>query len=374
MPQQHTTWAEVDLAALAHNLSEVRRRLAGRAELAAVVKSNAYGHGARECAQALVAAGASWLAVSSPAEIAEQGLREVAPGMPILAMISLMPGELGWVDDETRVTLSSLEQARALEEALSGTGRRLTVHLKADTGMGRLGQWGDKFLELARYAQKSASFEVEGLFTHLAQASPGAPSLAPQVGEFDRLRAELGREGLLPPVVHLAASGGMFVAPFEGCNLVRCGLLLYGGYPDGSESVPLELRPVMKLASRLVQVKWMPKGAGVSYNHLYHLERDSLVAVAPIGYAEGLSIQLTNRGFALVRGQRCRILGRVCMGMTLLDVTEVEGAAFGDEAVFLGAQGNDRITMEEIAKWAGTARHAVTTTISPLIPRVFTNL
>jgi alanine racemase len=355
-----STVADVDLDAVAHNLKtisaflEAEPRVRGTAApgIVAVVKANAYGHGAVPVAKALENAGATMLACADIEEAVT--LRRAGVGVEILVFGALGVSDVsGIFEHRLTPTISTPSAGRALQAAAAARGVRLRYHLKIDTGMNRLGLRYDNLPRTWPELMASDNLEIEGLYTHFATAdNPDSPLMEEQRARFERVRAQLAADGVRPRLVHAANSAALLRDSRVWYDLVRPGLLLYGVVPPPLAST-LPLRPALSLRSRLVAVKHIRAGEIVSYGARFAAERPTRIAVVPAGYADGLDTRLEGRGTALVRGRRARVVGAVCMDMLMLDITDIE-AYPGDEVVFLGTQGDDRIDVRELASAIGT--------------------
>jgi len=366
------TWAEIDLEALAHNFREVQRLVGAGVGVLAVVKADAYGHGAVPCARAFAALGAAMLGVACAEEATE--LRRAGIRTPILILSCVLPDEVDEIlAADAAVNVSDLETARAMSAVATGRGATLAVHLKVDTGMGRQGVWADQAAATAHAVARLPGLRLDGIFTHFASADDPAEvdfTMA-QVDDFVAVLRELEASGLAIPLRHCANSPAILNYPAAYFNLVRPGLMLYGARycqaaPDGAT-----LRPVMTLKSRVTLVKAVAPGQTLSYGRTFTATRQMRVAVIPAGYADGLDRRLSNRGWALVRGRRVPIVGRVCMDQTLLDVTDVPEVMTGDEVVLYGEQSGQRIPIEEVAALLETVPNEVMCAVSRRVPRIY---
>lgn len=366
------TRAEVDLSALRHNLA-LARKLAAPAEVLAVVKANAYGHGALQVARALEEEGVSLLGVA----LVEEGLelRNAGVKAPILVLGGSYEG--GWdlmVEYGLVPTIFRAEHLEALERAAAAAGREVTAHLKVDTGMGRIGvrlpELG-AFLERSRAAKR---VRVDGLASHFANADLADASLTrEQVSRFQEALAMLRAQGQAPTWRHLSNSAAVLDLPEarDGSlfNLVRPGIMLYGVSP-AKWLCGEQLRPVLSWKSGVTHLKTVPPGTPISYGSTWVAPRESRIATLPVGYADGYSRMNSSRAAVLVRGRRAPIVGRVCMDMCMADVTEVPGVEVGDEVVLLGVQGSERVSAEELAAISGTIHYEVLCAIGARVPRL----
>ena len=359
-------WAEVDLEALTLNVRSLKARANGAA-LMAVVKANSYGHGAVAVARAALAAGADRLGVICVDE-GEQ-LRRAGIGAPILVMGHTPATDAArLVDLSLTATVASRETAEALARATAQRGARLAVHLKVDTGLNRYGLTPTEALALADWLRNVPSLEVEGLFTHFASADEADKGYTlDQHARFRRVAEELD----WIPVRHVSNTASLLDMPELSMEMVRPGLGIYGLYPPGDVRRDLGLVPALSLKSRIVRLTALAPGDPVSYGRTWRAARRSLVGLVMCGYADGLPRSQSNRGSVLVRGQRAPIVGRVCMDMCMVDVTDVPGVATNDEAVLIGGQGQERIGADEVADLAGTISYEILSAISARVPRLY---
>jgi alanine racemase len=355
------TWAEVDLAQIAENLRRVRRR-AGRSKVMFVVKANAYGHGAAQCALAAQRTKtADWLGVSS----VEEGvsLRAAGVRLPVLVLGSLYPFEsfLAAAEYGLTPTVASLESARRLVAAAERVGRPLGCHLKIDTGMGRIGVGAAAASSVADFLAAQRTVRLEGIYTHLARAESSASFTRAQLVRFQQaLRGLKIPKGAL---LHAANSAAAVGYPAARLDLVRPGGAAYGLIPGFS--------PVLSLKSKIVYVKTLGKGATVGYGSTFRARRATRVATVPVGYADGYSRGLSNRGRVLIDGAPCPVIGRVSMDMITVDVSSRPAARVGDDAVLIGRQGRAEVTAEDLAKTLGTISYEITCAVAARVPRVY---
>ncbi|MEY4950103.1 MAG: hypothetical protein RL698_2314 [Pseudomonadota bacterium] len=357
----------IDLDALAHNLGEVRRLVGPRVRICAVVKANAYGHGAAPVSRRLLAGGAQMLAVASLDEAHE--LRRGGVAAPILVLGGVAPADAGaavelglsivaW-DGESLATLASAVPA----------GRRLRVHLKVDTGLGRLGARPRDLAGLAS-AALAGPFEVEGVLSHLASGEvEDHPTVEEQQRAFEDAIAALAEGGLRPALRHLANSGALLAHPSTHYDMVRPGLVLYGALPAPALAARIRVRPVMQLRATVLQVKDVEPGAGIGYGSTHRMARHGRIAVLHLGYAQGVPRALSNRGTAILRGHPAPIVGMVSMDHTTVDATAIPEARAGDEAILWGsdAPGNDVMSVGALA---GTLGYELLTGVPREVPRI----
>lgn len=353
------TWAVIDLGAIAHNVQVLRGRIPPRTAFMAVVKADAYGHGAAPVAEAALAAGASWLGVATAEEVLELRAAGIAARTLILG-----PVPADWLPAVARDCMITLADHASLDvlHGLPGP-HRPRVHIKIDTGMTRLGVAVDELPALLA-AIDPARIVVEGVYTHLACADDSDPSMTrAQLTTFARA-AELVRARFPGAICHAAASAGVLGHPEAALDLVRIGIALYGVAPAPHLSVPL--RPVMTLSSRVIRTRHVAAGTPVSYGATYRPQRATTIATVPVGYADGYPRALSNAGVMRIGGQRHPIAGRVCMDFTMLDVGDAP-VREGDEVTVFGPW----LPAAEVAASAGTIAYELFCRVGPRVPRLF---
>ncbi|MFJ4498661.1 alanine racemase [Streptomyces sp. NPDC088864] len=365
--------AEIDLAALRANVRELRARTAG-AHLMAVVKADAYGHGAVPCARAAQEAGATWLGTATPQEAL--ALRAAGLGGRMLCWLWTPGGP--WreaIEADVDVSVSGLWALREVTAAAVAAGRPARIHLKADTGLGRAGCQPADWPELvaaARAAERAGTVRVTGLWSHFACADePGHPSIALQLNTFREMVAYAEKAGIEPEVRHLANSPATLTLPESHFDLVRTGIAMYGisPSPELGTSADLGLRPVMTLAASVALVKHVPAGHGISYGHHYTTPRGTTLGLIPLGYADGIPRHASGRGPVLVGGVRRTVAGRVAMDQFVVDLDGDEPAP-GDEAVLFGPGDRGEPSAEDWARAADTIAYEIVTRIGARVPRV----
>ena len=367
------TVARVDLEAIRDNFGAISRFVAaagGRAPgIVAVVKANAYGHGAVEVARALEGAGAAMLACAD----IEEGivLRRGGVQVPILVFGALSVSDLdGLFTDRLTPTISTPSAGRALQDAAARHGVVLHCHLKIDTGMNRLGFRHDNLDATIPEIAGSAHLAIDAVYTHFATADDAEhPLFGEQRERFESALARLPGLGVDAPVRHAANSAALLRDERVWYDLVRPGLLLYGIVPPPLAAT-IALRPALSLSSRIVAVKGLRAGEGTGYGMKTVVERPTTIAVVPAGYADGLDLRLAGRGHMLVRGRRAPIVGSVCMDMTMIDVTGTD-AAPGDEVVILGRQDDEMMDVREMAAAVGTIPYELLCRVGARIQRVY---
>ena len=364
------TWAEINLNNLAANFNQVKQRASPTARVMAVVKANAYGHGAVECARRLAREGADWFGVALPEEGIE--LREAGITEPILTLGGYWPGQAAaCIRHRLTSVVYRLDMIETLNQAAANAGVVADVHVKVDTGMGRLGVRFDQLSEFVAALDQFRNVRIDGIMTHLAAADEAAcePLTRDQIQRFDDAVTVFRDHGFRPTHLHLANSAGVYGHREAWGNLVRPGGVLYGLWRDvlpPSTSEP-GLLPVMSLHSRICLLKWVPAGETIGYGCTFEASRRSLIATLPVGYHDGYMRGLSNRGHVIVRGMFAPVVGRISMDLTLIDVTDVAGVEIDDQVTLLGL----KITAEELARIVGTLSYEVTCGVSGRVPRVY---
>ena len=376
--------AEIDLNAIAHNIGELRRITHPDARLMGVVKANGYGHGAIEVARCALQNGAEVLGVAR----IEEGIqiREAGIEVPILIFGYTLP-ELtaDLLEYDLTQTVYTCASAQALSQTATSLKKKIKIHLKVDTGMGRLGLLAQNFqpnnsvginadaIEETLAIASLSGLELEGIFTHFATADSADKTYAEdQLDFFMNFLNQLRKAGLEPPVRHAANSAACIDMPQSHLDMVRPGIASYGLYPsDEVNKKRVSLKPAMALKSQIIHHKKVPAGFKVSYGSIHETRRATTIATIPIGYADGLNRLLSSGGQMLVHGHRAPIIGRVCMDLTMLDVGHIKNVQMGDEVVIFGQQGSDAITVDEIASSLNTINYEIVSTITARVPRVY---
>ncbi len=369
------TWAEIDLHHLAANFDSIKARVSPGVRVMAMVKANAYGHGAVECARHLADGRADWFGVATPEEAIE--LRGAGIEQPILCLGGVWSGQADvYLQHKLTAVAYRLDMLDALNRAARDAGVLADVHVKVDTGMGRLGVRFDQLPEFVTGLQQFANLRVDGVMTHFAAADDSAcqPLTQNQIERFNQAVSLFRQHGYQPTYLHLANSAGIYGQPQSRGNMIRPGGALYGLWRD---VLPVQvsdpqLQPVMSLYSRISLLKWVPPGETLGYGCTFEASRRSLIATLPIGYHDGFMRGLSNRAHVIVRNSYAPVVGRVSMDFTLVDVTNVAGVTLDDKVTLLG-RGPDKleITAEELARIAGTLSYEVTCGISDRVPRVY---
>ena len=371
------TWAEIDLNNLAANFQRVKQLVSPTARVMAVVKANAYGHGAVECAHRLAREGADWFGVALPEEGIE--LRESGITQPILCLAGYWPGQAAaCIRHGLTSVVYRLEMIEALNQAAANAGVVADVHVKIDTGMGRLGVRFDQLGEFVAALSQFRNVRIDGVMTHLAAADDAScqPLTRDQIERFDDAITVFREHGYRPTHLHLANSAGVYGYRETWGNLVRPGGVLYGLWRDvlGLATPSPGLLPVMSLHSRICLLKWVPPGETIGYGCTFEASRRSLIATAPVGYHDGYMRGLSNRAHVIVRGMYAPVVGRVSMDLTLIDVTDVAGVEVDDQITLLGWNREDaelKITAEDLGRIVGTLSYEVTCGVNERVPRVY---
>jgi alanine racemase len=365
------TWAEIDLDAIAFNLRAFQKHVGERVKVIAVVKANAYGHGAAPVARAALQAGAGMLAVHRAIEGVE--LRNAGIGAPTLVMGYTPPSGAALVAEwQLTPSVITLEFAQALSGRAVALGCTIPVHLKVDTGMNRYGLMPGEVLDFLRAVQRLPGLVVEGMFTHFATADWADESAARgQLAVFNDVRAAVSGTGITVPLVHAANSAATMRLREAHFDAVRPGIAMYGLDPSSEWPPVFEIRPALTLKSLVARVRSLPAGAAVGYSRTYVAPKPTVAALVPVGYGDGYHRILSNKGIVLVRGQRAPVLGRVSMDQIVIDVGHIPGVQMDDEVVLVGRQGQAHLPAEEVAQLAGTINYEVTTGLLPRVARLY---
>ena len=378
MAHHRATRAEIDLTAFRHNLQNLRKYLDPQTRIMAIVKADAYGHGAVSCARIAVESGA---ANYLGAGVIEEGieLRENGLNAPILILGSIFPDE---AEDLVRHNLATILCTQPLAQALSKEAEKqdktVSVHIKVDTGMNRLGISPENLPALLDQVRNLKNLKIEAVSTHFSSADDEDLSVTQaQLEKFQTALTILQKEGVHTPIVHCANTSALFKFPESHFNMVRPGLILYGVLPSPSLRPVIDqgensFQPVMQWKSQIILLKPIAKNQPVSYSGSFTTQRDSLIATLPIGYADGLHRMLSNKMDVLIRGRRAPQVGNICMDMILIDVTDIPDVQAGDEVVIFGRQGDEMISVEELAVKGKTIPYEILCSVSKRVPRIYT--
>ena len=370
IPRGRPTVCFIDLKALGWNFRQIRSKVGPQVKVLSIVKANGYGHGATIIAKALAAEGSDAFGVATLEEGVE--LRQAGIRTPILVLAGAHADQVDqFFDNALTPVVHAPESLKELELAAHASKKTLTVHLKVDTGMGRLGFLAAEIDSWLPKIKKLKALKIEGVFSHFSQAETVEGRYTQQQLRIFQIVVErLRAEGIAPSLVHLANSAATITLPAAYFDMVRPGLMLYGIYPSPAMASQICLKPVLSWKTRIVQLKKVPAGSSISYGQTFVTKRESLIATLPVGYADGYPRLLSNRGEVLVGGKRAPVAGRVCMDLTMIDVTDIEKIQPGDEVVLLGHQGDAEISVDEMAAWANTISYEILTSISNRVPRI----
>lgn len=363
-------WAEINLDNYRHNIKVIKKRYPDT-KVMAVVKADGYGHGAVQVAEAALRGGAERLAIA----IVDEGieLRQAGFEVPIQILGGTGEEQLEQVVDYDLIqTVFELEIVKKLSKIAGQKDKKVKVHLKVDTGMGRVGVRPEEAAEMAEAILKIPNIELEGLMTHFATADEEDKSYTMQQAQGYRLALkEIEEKGIDIPVKHVANSATLIDLPDLKYDMIRPGIISYGLWPSDQVSHQIDVKPVMEWKAEVIYVKEVPAGTGISYGKTYVTEEKTKVATLPLGYADGYSRHLSNKGQVLIKGQRADVIGRVCMDQFMVDVSHIDDINVGDEVVLLGKQGDDFISAEEMAEWIGTINYEVVCDVSKRVPRYY---
>ena len=373
------TWCEIDLKALAYNFEQLQKlaakNMAHAAGIMPVIKADAYGHGMLQVAECLTACGCKYFGVSNVSE--GVALRAAEFKQKILLFESTLVAEAkDIIEYKLTPTVCALEMAHALDQAARGAGLQIHVHIKIDTGMGRLGVNEDQalaFVEALR--QQCPNLVLEGIYTHFPVADSDRDFTLGQMRRFRDIVYSLENQFITFSFVHAGNSMGLGDYKSELFNLARPGIMLYGIYPLEDLKKKVHLKPVMSVKARIIFVQTIAKGRGISYGHTFKAKEDITVAVLPLGYSNGYLRSLSNKAFVLVAGVRCPVVGRVTMDQIIVDITAVtllgKTPKIGDEAVIMGTQKGTSISVDEIAHWADTISYEILCSLGNRLPRSY---
>ena len=370
---ERPTWLEIDLNAIANNTRRIKELVGPRVHVMVSIKANGYGHGAVKVACVALCNGADMLGVAAVNEALQ--LREAGLGVPILVYGYIPSWQMREaVRQDLTVTLYTSDAARSLSRVAQALNRTARVHVKIDSGMGRLGVRAEEIEEivaLLREIRELPGLELEGLFTHFATADACDQTHARlQLTRFRRVLQRIEAERLRPPIVHAANSAALFRLPEAHFDMVRPGIAIYGLDPSANLRLPEGFRAALSFKTQVAQVKLIPAGECIGYGCTHRTERPTLIAVLPVGYADGFRRGPANWGSVLVHGQEAPLLGRVCMDQCMIDISHIPQVCVGDEVVLIGRQGKAVLTAEMVAQRLGTIHYEVVSEILARVPRV----
>lgn len=364
------TWAEIDLGAISYNCKKIKAILGKKTDIMAVVKANAYGHGIVDASKVLEKIKIRYLGVATLDEALV--LRKAKVKLPILILGSLLPEEAGVaVKNKITLTLCNKELLKALRD-IAGKKLKPKVHIKLDTGMGRIGVWHEDAIEFIREVRKNKGIDIEGVYTHFSIAGRDKFFTQYQIDSFEEILLDLERFGISIPLRHAANSIACVDWKKSHLNMVRPGIIIYGIYPKRNFPRLIKLKPAFSLKTKIAFLKNAPPGRSISYGRTYITQAHTKIATIPIGYADGYGRILSNKAEVLVRGQRAPVVGKVTMDQTMIDVGHVKNAKVGDEVTLIGKQGREEIRIERLARLAGTIPYEIVTGITSRVPRIYT--
>lgn len=378
MKQKPITWLAISIKALKHNVTQFKKIVQKKSQLMAVVKSNAYGHGLIESAKIFKQAGCNWLGTVNLDEALL--LRKSGIKGRILILSYFHPDKLiEALRQNITLTIYHYKAAQQIDRISKKLRQRTKIHFKVDTGTSRLGILSEKCLPIIRKIKKLKNIELEGIFSHLADAeNPNQKFTNIQLNRFNLLISNLKKENISIPIKHFACSAATLLNIKSHLNLVRLGISLYGLYSIENNSRRIrkiysqfKLEPALSWYTKIIQIKELPAKSNIGYGLSYKTSKKIKIALIPIGYWEGYDRKLSNKGEVLIHGHRCKIRGRVCMNLSMVDITKLKNVKVGDRVTLIGQDGKQKILASELAKKTDTINYEVITKINPLIPRFY---
>ena len=373
------TWAQIDIEAVRYNFKNIKEKLGKGVKMLCVLKADAYGHGASFLVREYEKMGADWYGVSNIDEALQ--LRKAGAIKPIL-IFGYTPEECAEILHKNNISQAvfSLEYAKKLHEVCKAKGIKVKAHIKIDTGMSRIGFFSqtkesqEKSVNEIIEISKMSGIEIEGIFTHFSVADDVTNNKEYTLMQFSNFKAvinALEENGVKISLKHCCNSGGILNFPDMQMNMVRAGVILYGLYPSDEVRNKIDLKPVMQLKTVVSQVKEVPSNIGVSYGRTFVTSKKIKIASVPIGYADGYSLKFSNNSFMLIHGKKAKLIGRVCMDQAMLDVTDLENVKEGDEVTVFGKDGDNFLTVDELAKKTDTINYEIVCLIGKRVPRVY---
>jgi len=364
-------WVEIDLDRLKSNLRRVMDWVGPSRKVLVAVKADAYGHSSVAVSKALAQEGVDMLGVASLEEAIE--LKRGGAPVPLLILSPSSFVEIPEIVAEGLVsTVSNMEYARRLSAVARAANRRMKVHVEVDTGMGRTGVNYADAVEFIQQLSEAEFIQIEGVFTHFADAErPDKSFVLAQLERFNKVLEGLKERSVEIPLIHAANSAALLDVKESHFNMVRPGLVIYGIYPSQTVNRHVDVEPVMTFKARVAHLNRIRAGESVSYGRTFTARREMTVAVVSVGYGDGYPRALSNKGEVLIAGKRFKIVGLVCMDLTMVDVTDDEGIHMGDEVVLIGKSGKEEITASDVAELSNTISYDVTCSVGPRVPRVF---
>jgi len=371
-PHLRPAWLEVSKSALAYNCRNIKKKLGRKVELLAMVKANAYGHGAVECSKIFLKNGVTSLGVA----IIEEGieLRQAGIRAPILVAYPELEGrEELVVNYNLEQTVTDLIFAKKLSKLAAKKRKKVNLYIKVDTGMGRYGLTPQQSVDLIKQLLKLPAVQVKGLMSHFSSAFMQDKTYTyEELERFNQTLRLLKQEKIVVPIKSIANSSATLDMPDAYFNQARVGILLYGIYPSAENTRSVPVRQAASLKARISFLKRVPAGTPISYMRTFHTQKESVIATLPIGYADGYDFKLSNQGSALVHGKEVPVVGRVCMDTLMLDVTEVPTVKVGDEAIFFGKQNGSELSLDKAAERGGILSYSLITRMGKRLPIVYT--
>ncbi len=366
------THAEIDLGAIRYNFSQIKKRIAPHVKILVAVKANAYGHGMLEVSRALAACGVDYFGAGTVDEALQ--LKKARLNIPILNLTAIARREAeAIVDNNIIQTVPDAVMAAMLNNIAQKKKKKQKVHLKIDTGMGRLGIWHDEAINFINQTSKLKNLLIDGIFTHFSSADEDMVATGLQINNFLSLLKELKSAGINIKYKHAANSAAAINYNSAHLNIIRPGVMIYGLYPSLSLKDTISLKPALSLKSRISCIKFTPRGRHISYGGTYVTRKKTKIAIVPIGYGDGYNRLLSNRGEVLIREKRAPVIGRVCMDQIMVDVGAINSVKISDEVILIGRQGSESVTAEEIAVLCNTIPYEVTCWIGARVPKIYKN-
>jgi alanine racemase len=368
------TWMEIDLKAIRHNLLQIRKLVGNDVSILAPVKANAYGHGILEISRVFADMGVDYLGVGTIDEallLRRNGFKK----MPILMLGSILPEAIDTIiKNNITQTIGDIDLASQINKHARVLNKKAKVHVKIDTGMGRIGIWHQHALEYIDSLKDMDNLDMQGIFSHLSSADENSVETRKQIKDFLDLVEEIDLKKINIPLRHIANSIAALNYKDSHMNLIRPGIMLYGILPKkGLKARGLSLKPAMSVKSRIVFLKDISPGRSIGYGRTHIIKRHTRIATIPIGYGDGLSRSLSNKGFVLIRGKKAPIVGRICMDQIMADVGNIVDAGLGDEVVVMGKQGGIEINAHEIACLCDTIPYEIICCFDKRIPKIYKN-
>ena len=363
-------WVEVDLDHIKYNFNKIKKNVSRETLIMGVVKANAYGHGVNPVAEVLVESGCDRFGVALPEE--GKQLREAGFSLPIHVLGEVLPQQLSKIMDYNLIpTISKMETIKQLNMLAQKNGEIKKVHIKIDTGMGRIGVLAENALKFISIINDFSNIKIEGLITHFAKADEKDKQYTlNQWEKFQKVINDLEKEGINIPVKHVANSATIIDLPEMQLDMVRPGIMIYGLKPS-AEVNNIVLKPALNWKAKIVYLKEVPPGTGISYGATYTTSKKAKIATLPLGYADGYTRLFSNKAEIIVNGKRAPVVGNICMDQFMVDVTHIPEVEIGDEVVLIGKQNQQEITADELADIIGTINYEITCQISDRIPRVY---